>query len=133
LEDCHWHEEEVIAQIKIVLAGLPALAADLVERAVGRQTDMAVIGRLESPSQLLELAKMTMPDVVIVGFVTPELPPQCLDLMVEHCALTVLGVEQQHGRGHLYRMRPEHSELGEVTANDLVGQIRTAVHQSPAH
>jgi hypothetical protein len=133
LEDCRSHEEEVIAQIRIVLAGLPALAADLVERAVGRQTDMAVIGRLESLSQLSGLASMTMPDVVIVGIPDPELPPQCLDLMLEHGTLTVLGVEQQHGLAHLYQMRPEHSELGEVAPSDLVGHIRDAIHHSPGH
>jgi hypothetical protein len=93
---------------------------------------MAVIGRLESPSQLSELARMTMPDVVIVGISEPELPPQCLDLMMEHGALTVLGVEQQHGLAHLYQMRPEHSELGELAPNDLIGHIRVAAHRSPA-
>ena len=129
MEDCHRHEEEVIGQITIVLAGLPALAADLVERAVGRQPDMAVIGRLDSPSQLLGVAGTTMPDVVVVGFSKPELPPQCLDLMVEHGALTVLGVEQQRGQAHLYQMRPEHFELGEVAPDDLVVHIRSAVRR----
>ena len=94
---------------------------------------MAVIGRLESLSELAGLAKMTIPDVVIVGVSEPELPPQCLDLMLQDATLTVLGVEQQHGLAHLYQMRPEHSELGEVAPDDLVGHIRNAIHHSPGH
>jgi hypothetical protein len=124
-------EEDVIDQITIVLAGLPALAADLVERAVELQPDMAVIARVGSVAGLLEFAQMTPPEVVIVGLSEPELPPQCLQLMTENTALTVLGLQQNGDRAHLYQMRPQHFELGGVTPNDLIGYIRTAVQGDP--
>jgi hypothetical protein len=92
---------------------------------------MAVIGRVESAAGLLEFARMTLPDVVIVGLSEPELPAQCLELMAGNSPLMVLGIEQHGGLAHLYQMRPQHFELGEVAPHDLVGHIRTAVQRSP--
>jgi DNA-binding NarL/FixJ family response regulator len=124
-------EEGIIERIRIVLADLPPLAADLVERALRRQPDMVVVGRLPSPAGLLELARMTSPDAVMVGLADPELPPTCLELFAEHPALTVLGVEKQGDLAHLFQLRPHRMELGEVAPDDLVVQIRGAVGRSP--
>ncbi len=76
---------------------------------------------------------MTVPDVVIVGVSEPELPAECLELMAENSALTVLGIQQHGGLAHLYQMRPQHFELGEVAPHEVVGHIRTAVHRNPVH
>jgi DNA-binding NarL/FixJ family response regulator len=124
-------EEEIIEQIRIGLAGLPALAADLVERAVGRQTDMAVVGRVESATALLELARMTAPDVVVVGMEEPELSPDQLAVFGQHPRLIVLGLQNGGVLAHLYQLRPKHFELGEVAAEDLIEQIRRATSHPP--
>jgi hypothetical protein len=50
---------DIIDQIRIVFADVPALAADMLERVIERQPDMVVVGRLPSLAGLLDLAQMT--------------------------------------------------------------------------
>lgn len=90
---------------------------------------MVVVGRLGSSTGLLELARMTDPDVVMIGFTQPQLPADCLPLFAENATLTVLGVEEQRGLAHLYQLRPHRLELGEVAPLDLVGYIRSATRR----
>lgn len=131
LEDWTRIEEAVIESIRIVLADLPQLAADMLERALAEQPDMEVVARLPSSTALLQVARKTAPDVVIVGMTDPELPPRCLDLFAENVGLTVLGFQDRHGVAHLYHLRPYHLELGEVAPPDIVREIRNAAGASP--
>jgi len=124
-------QEGVIEQIRIVLGDLPQLAADMVERVVACQADMVIVGRLRSSTGLLELARMTAPDVVMMELADAELPTGCLALFAENASVTVLGLEKEGGLAHLYQLHPDHHELGEVAPEDLVSQIRFAARRPP--
>jgi hypothetical protein len=124
-------EEAVIDSIRIVLADLPQLAADMLERAVAGQSDMLIVARMQSSSALLEVTRMTAPNVVILGLTEPDLPAQSLDLLAENVDLTVLGVQKELGVAHLYQLRPCHLELGEAAPEDLVREIRAAAQGAP--
>ncbi len=110
---------------------MPQLAADMLERVMVGQSDMLIVARLHSSADLPQVTRMTAPDVVILGLTEPDLPAQCLDLFAENAGLTVLGVQKRHGVAHLYQLRPQHLELGEVAPDDLLSEIRTAVETSP--
>ena len=113
-----------------MLADLPQLVADMLERAVATQSDMVVVGRVQTSTGFAEVTSTAPPDVVVVGMNDPELSAQCLaqclDLFAENVGLTVLGVQKRRGVAHLYQLRPHHIELGEVAPEDLVSEIRTA-------
>ncbi len=72
---------------------------------------------------------MTAPDVVMVGMAESELPRECVALFADNCAVTVLGFQQHRGLAHLYQVRPQRLELGEVAPQELVRHIRSAVRQ----
>jgi DNA-binding NarL/FixJ family response regulator len=114
-----------------VLADLPQLVADMLERAVEAQSDMVVVGRVQTSTALAQVTSIAPPDVVIVGLSDSELSTQFLDLFAENVGLTVLGVQKRRGVAHLYQLRPHHIELGEVAPEDLVSEIRTAAGTSP--
>jgi hypothetical protein len=105
--------------------------ADLVERVIARQPDMVVVGRLTSPAGLPDLARMRSPDVIVVGLDEPRLPPDYVDLFRQNGLLTVLGLQRHHGLAHVYRLLPDHCELGEIAPVDLVTHIRTAGRRPP--
>jgi len=88
---------------------------------------MGVVGRTAALDDLLELARATEPDVVIVGLHDSRLPSPCLDLLLERPRVKVLGIEEQEGRAQLYELRPEQVELGEVSPEEVVHSIRAAV------
>jgi DNA-binding NarL/FixJ family response regulator len=131
--DSRRFEEAVIEQIRIVLADLPALAADLVERVVDTQADMAVVARLDGAPDLPDLARAGEPDVVMIGLAdSPALPEACLPMFAANGALTVLGLQHDGAVAHLYRLRLEHHELGEFSPQELVTLIRRAARRSPS-
>jgi chemotaxis response regulator CheB len=105
----------------------------MVERAVERQQDMAVVASGPSLGELVELARSTDPDVVIVGLEHAGLPPDCLALLMERPRVRVLGIEPYRGRAWLYELRPEQIEIGEVSPAEVVGSIRQAAHRPSPH
>jgi DNA-binding NarL/FixJ family response regulator len=125
--DSSGREESLIEQLGILLCDLSRLVGDMVERAVAQTDDMGVVGRADSLDELLELARETDPDVVIVGLYDAELPRACLDLLLERPRVKVIGLEELEGRAQLYELRPEQVEIGEVSPEDVVDTIRAAV------
>ena len=115
-----------IGQIRILLVDLSRLVADMVERAVERQQDMAVVGTASSFGELLDLAHAADPDVVVVGLAGAELPREGLQLLFERPHVSVLGIEAHEGRAWLYELRPEQIEIGEVSPDEVVDTIRLA-------
>jgi chemotaxis response regulator CheB len=124
-------EEVVIESIRIVLADMPQLAADMLERAIVEQSDMVIVARPGPAADLSQVTRMTAPDIVVVGLTEPDLPAQWLDLFTENMGLTVLGVQKRRGVAYLYQLQPYQLELGDVAPEDLVSEIRTAVATSP--
>jgi DNA-binding NarL/FixJ family response regulator len=101
----------------------------MVERAVGRTHDMAVVGRAAAIEDLVALARATEPDVVIVGLHGAALPLACIELLLERPRMKLLGIEEQDGHAQLYELRPEQVELGEVSPDEVIETIRAAVQR----
>lgn len=101
----------------------------MVEQAIGRQLDMAVVARCASLDGLLDAAVAANPDIVVVGVEGPNPPRVCLELMLEHRGVSVLGIEAQTGRAWLYELRLEQIQMDEVAPTDVVRSIRAAVYR----
>jgi DNA-binding NarL/FixJ family response regulator len=113
--------------VGILLADLPRLVGQLIDRAVARTHDLVVVARAASLDELYDVARATDPDVVVVGLHDVELPDACLDLLLERPRMKVLGIEEHNGRAQLYELRPEQVEFGEVSPDEVVEAIRAAV------
>jgi DNA-binding NarL/FixJ family response regulator len=116
----------VLGRIRIVAGDLPQLVAEMVERAVERQGDMALVGTASSLRELVGLARRTKPDVVVVGLHDHDLAPDYLELLFDQPRTRVLGITALDGHAYLYELRPEQVELGEVSPDDVVETIRQA-------
>ena len=101
----------------------------MVEEAVARQQDMAVVGVSTSLDELSALARDTEPHVVVVGLHDSVLPDACVDLLLERPRTKVLAVEEHEGHAYLWELRPEQVEIGEVSPEDMVTTIREAVQR----
>jgi chemotaxis response regulator CheB len=121
-----------IAQIRILVVDLPRLVRDMVEQAIAQQHDMAVVAHCVSFDDLLDEAKRSEPDIVIVGIEDRALPHVCLELMLEHQGVSVLGIDARSGRSWLYELRLEQVEIDEVSPADVVHSIRTAARRHTA-
>ena len=104
----------------------------MVEQTIDRQHDMAVVGHCDSFDGMLEAADRLAPDIVVVGIDDGGLPRACLELMLEHQGLNVLGIEARGGRAWLYELRLEQVEIDEVAPADVVRSIRDAARRHTA-
>lgn len=117
----------LIEQFRILLVDVSRLTRELVERAVARAEDMGVVGATASVDGLDELAAKTHADVLIVGLHDHELPAACVRVLLGRPRVKVLAIEERAGRARLYELRPEQVEIGEVSPDDVVETIRSAL------
>ena len=108
-----------IARIRILVADLPRLVGDLVERTIERQDDMVVVAHCASLADLSAVAARSSPDIVIAGVAGCTLPEPCVELMWERRGLSVLGIEATTGRTWLYGLRLASPASGWVTGRTL--------------
>lgn len=103
--------------------GLPALASDVLEQAVRKESDVAVIGTAPSLEQLSEF---DTPDMVVVGVTDSDLPRGCMPLFGQRARVKVLGVELSSGHAYLHELQLVHRVYANVSARDIVDTIRAA-------
>jgi chemotaxis response regulator CheB len=84
--------------IRVLVAGMPRLHADIIKRIVDQQLDMSVIGEVEADGRLRAAVERTDADVMLLG-VTGTDPRSCLGLIWEHPWLRVLALDTT-GRQH---------------------------------
>jgi DNA-binding NarL/FixJ family response regulator len=120
-----------LEQLRIIVVDMPRLVRDLIERAIVAQPDMKLLGVLDSPREMVAAARVGRPDFVVVGLKDKLLPHECQQLLAEHPAVRLLGVEAVAGEAHLYELRPYREALGEVSPADIVSAIRGAARRLP--
>lgn len=94
-------------------------------RILDSQPDIIVLGR-SGNEELLETARRTRPDVVIVSLTDSTRPTVAESLLRQSPALRLLGVSRDQAHGFLYEMRPFSQPLGELSPDGLVSAIRGA-------
>jgi hypothetical protein len=104
----------------------------MVDQTIAHQHDMAVVAHCASFDQLLDVAERSAPDIVIVGIEDGALPHVCLELMLEHRGVSVLGIDSRDGRGWLYKLRLEEIFIDEVSPANVIHSIRDAARRHTA-
>jgi DNA-binding NarL/FixJ family response regulator len=104
----------------------------MVEQTIERQHDMAVVAHCDSFDEMLEAARRYEPDIIVVGLEDGVLPRACLEVMLEHAGMNVLGIESRGGRAWLYELRLEQIQIDEVAPADVVHSIRGAARRHTA-
>jgi hypothetical protein len=100
----------------ILMLDLPPLLRDLMCRTLDAQPDMTTISE----------GSCDRPDAVIVGLEDGDLPPAAQRLLDERARLRILAIGIGDGEAVLYRLRPQRSELGAVTVEELPAVLRGA-------
>ena len=110
--------------IRILIANLPCLFAQMVVRTVTEQRDMVIIGEVQGNVNILRSAGKGV-DVVILGAETLDPPPGiCTHLLNEFPALKILVVvpHKNHAAGMWLDIRQE--RYAGITNESLMANIR---------
>ena len=93
------------SQIRVLLAELPVLHADIVKRIVGEQHDMSVVGEVDAGGPVRQAVERTRPDVMLVAATGAGLPCACLELVLAHPWLRVVALDVTGRQGSFVETR----------------------------
>lgn len=108
-----------VSAIRVLLAA-NGLAADLLERRLRGDRDFELVGRCADPDRLLEAARQTRPDFVVVVAREPRLRSEAVDLFDSNPTVKVLTLESAAGRAYLCEL------ISDVGPDEIVEALRRA-------
>jgi len=114
-----------VAQIRILLAGMPRMLRAIIAELINSQLDMRVVAEVGRDGALRDLARQLEPDMVILGVDGQEIPAEARELVRERPSTKVLAVEATGRRAWLYELRPHLELIGEISNDALLEAIRT--------
>ena len=114
--------------IRIVLAGVPGLTADLVREYAATQPGIAIVGECRQPEDLPALAEQQDVDVVVTHRSSAGVPDACQRALFGSQALPVIAIGSD-GSLESY----ERHAVREAAMDDLFNEIRrvAARHTEP--
>jgi hypothetical protein len=113
-------------RIRIVLAALPRMLADIVESVVAAQPDMVLSSRVAGGAGLAGTLREEKPQVLIVGLSADEDAAHYDDLLFEHPRMKVLAITSTGRESILSELRPVRHAIGNVSPEGLMDAIRHA-------
>lgn len=111
---------------RVLLAGIPDLARVIVLDAVGRTSDLQVVGEVSGLEAVAEAGDDADADVVIAGVPEDRLPEVAMRLLTTRCDMTILAIVLSSGDAQLWRMRPTCTRLHDASPDALVEAVRSA-------
>ena len=114
------------------MAGLPPLLRDIVSSAVADEPDMEIIGEFVDCTRVLETDVELVPDVIVLGVSVGEMADYCRRILFRFPRAKILALDGDGKSVSLYDLRPHKVPVGEVSPQELVEAIRTAVSSALA-
>lgn len=111
-----------------MLAGLPRMLADIVQRVLGDAPDLDVVGLpgpADPPGRLADSIAEHGADVLVTGLRPTQSIDQFAVLLRSHPALRIFALEGDGRRTVLYELQPHTVPLGDVSPEGLIDAIRS--------
>ncbi|HKP15530.1 MAG TPA: hypothetical protein VJT85_05680 [Gemmatimonadaceae bacterium] len=105
--------------IRVVLAGIPGLTAELVRRSVVGQSDVSIVAELRHAEDVTSFAQRQPLDVVVTVRTSMGVPTPCQQLLFGETAVPVIVIGPD-GRLEIYNRR----DLREAALDELLVEIR---------
>lgn len=110
--------------IRIVLATLPPMLADIVRQLLTGHADLEVIAQVASAGELHDVLRRAGPEVVVAGAMSAE-GRAPLELLREHPGLRLIVIEDGARVAKVYELRPHETAIADVSPSDLLHVIRS--------
>jgi hypothetical protein len=108
---------------RVLLLDLPEMLAELVRRVVARDAGLEVVANV-TEEQAPEAVARTHPDFVIVGGNRRTPPPSCRAVFDSQPHLRVLALAGNGSEGVLWQLSPHWQELGDLSSDALLREMR---------
>jgi DNA-binding NarL/FixJ family response regulator len=112
--------------IRIVLASLPRMFAEIVRKVLGTAPDFEVVAAVGSLEELEDALAVHDADVVVAGVAGPNGRGRFDALLRAHPAVRVFSLEGDGRQTLLHELRPHSVLLGNVSPEGLIDAIRAS-------
>jgi DNA-binding NarL/FixJ family response regulator len=113
-----------VSNIRVLIQDTPTILREILEDAITSQSDMEVMeGLVDRPP----VEYPVPPDVVIVGGNDSQPAAGARALLTRWPRACVLVITARGHRVLMYQLRPRSTDLGEMSPNELIQAIRSAV------
>ena len=117
-----------MSNIRVLIRDAPTMLRDILEQAISSEHDMEVIPEPVVPLQA-PVERRSSPDVVVVGVGDTEPAERARGLLDRWPGSHVLAITARGHRVLRYELLPRGVDLGEMSPNQLVQAIRSAVRR----
>lgn len=117
--------------IRILLAG-PRLFVDLIERLLGTEADISIVGTAPVDGRVMRSARHLDADAIVL-VTTADAPAESFDAaLYEFPTVTLVALAPDARDATLSQLRPHHTPLGELSRDGLLEAIRAAISATAA-
>jgi len=114
-----------VERVRVVLAGLPRMLAEIVRRVLGEAPDLEVIDMSVNSDNLADSLEYHEADVLVTGLRPDQSIDQFASLLRAHPSLRIFALEGDGRRAVLYELQPHTVPLGDVSPEGLIDAIRS--------
>lgn len=118
--------------IRVLLATLPELLAQVVSRVIEQQPDMLLSGHARDTNELLQMTNDEITVIVMGMSVIYPLPGICSHLFAEWPDLNILVIDPAGMQAVHYRLALQHAKLTLPTNRSLLTRIRRIAKMNSA-
>ena len=104
------------------------MLSEVIKSMIEHQSDMAVIGEVFDPIELLSMPKLSQVDVVIIAPMKVEQEPKiCVHLLKKQPFLKIIVLSEETDAGYLYQFDAPAIKIDEPTEQAVFGAIRQSM------
>ena len=111
--------------VRVLILEMPALVRDMLVTAIDREPRLELVDEVPAPGTVADAAWSDAVDVILCGTEGDALPPACCEVLRRGAGLRIVAVRVDDGTGTLHRLRPDSTDLGELSPGDVVAALRT--------
>ena len=116
-----------MGKIKVLLSSRPKLLSEVIRNMIEHQPDMAVVGEVIDPIELLRAGRAAMVDAVIVTPLESNGEPRiCRHLLAVYPPLKVVTLSAKGEAAYLYQSDVARLRIDEPSEQSILGAIREA-------
>ena len=118
-------------RIRILLAGMPQILADLITDIVALHPEIMIAGKTQDTADIRAAVRKIRADVVILNEPAIGQSEDRQELLYSRPRLGVLSISSDGRQFSVHELRPVRTALGEVSPESLIQAIQSSARRRP--
>ncbi|MES9852171.1 MAG: hypothetical protein ABW170_10100 [Candidatus Thiodiazotropha sp. L084R] len=112
-----------MSDIRVILGKVPCLLNEIISKAILRESNISIVGKANSEHELFKLCVNTQADLIILGSTDAGFEEIGNSLLQQFPKVKIVVLTESGRSSFVYELRPHKVEIGELSAEELVGLV----------